>query len=78
MRKKDYPKKIKINFISQWTKFKNYSLVEFFQLMQENNPELMELKNKIVLVGISDINYLQYLKQTLTNNYQVLRCMLLH
>ena len=52
--KKDYPKKIKINFISQWTKFKNYSLVEFFQLMQENNPELMELKNKIVLVGISD------------------------
>ncbi len=52
--KKDYPKKIKINFISQWSKFKNYSLVEFFQLMQENNSELMQLKGKIVLVGISD------------------------
>lgn len=52
--KNDYPKKIKINFTSQWTKFKNYSLIEFFQLMQENNPELIKLKNKIVLVGISD------------------------
>lgn len=52
--KKDYPKKIKINFISQWSKFKNYSLVEFFQLVQENDPELLQLKNKIVLVGISD------------------------
>lgn len=52
---KAYPKKIKINFISQWNKFKNYSLVEFFQLVQENDPELLQLKNKIILVGISDL-----------------------
>jgi CHASE2 domain-containing sensor protein len=51
---KDYPKKIKINFTSQWNKFKNYSLVEFFQLVQENDAEILQLKNKIVLVGISD------------------------
>jgi transcriptional regulator with PAS, ATPase and Fis domain/CHASE2 domain-containing sensor protein len=51
---KDQPKKIKINFISQWSRFKNYSLVDFFQLAQENDPELLKLKNKIVLVGISD------------------------
>ena len=49
-----YPKKIKINFISQWNKFKNYSLVEFFQLVQEHDRELLQLKNKIILVGISD------------------------
>ena len=51
---KDYPKKIKINFTAQWNKFKNYSLVEFFQLVQENDPDILQLKNKIVLVGISD------------------------
>lgn len=51
---KVYPKKIKINFISQWNKFKNYSFVEFFQLVQEHDPELLQLKNKIILVGISD------------------------
>ncbi len=49
-----YPKKIKLNFVSHWNKFKNYSLVEFFQLVQEKDPELLKLKNKIVIVGISD------------------------
>ena len=49
-----YPKKIKLNFVSHWNKFKNYSLVEFFQLVQEKDLELLKLKNKIVIVGISD------------------------
>lgn len=49
-----YPKKIKLNFVSHWNKFRNYSLVEFFQLVQEKDPELLKLKNKIVIVGISD------------------------
>ncbi len=49
-----YPKKIKINFVSGWKKFKNYSLVDYFQLVQENERELLQLKNKIILVGISD------------------------
>ncbi len=49
-----YPKKIKLNFVSHWNKFKNYSLVEFFQLVQEKDPELLKLRNKIVIVGISD------------------------
>lgn len=51
---KFHSKKIKINFLSGWNKFKNYSLVDFFQLVQENDPELLQLKNKIILVGISD------------------------
>ena len=51
---KDYPNKIKINFSSSWKKFTNYSLVEFFQLVQANDARLSELKNKIVLIGISD------------------------
>lgn len=49
-----YPKKIKLNFVSHWNKFRNYSLVEFFQLVQEKDTELLKLKNKIVIVGISD------------------------
>lgn len=52
--KKSFPKKIRINFISQRSKFKNYSLVKFFQLVQENDRKLLGLKDKIVLIGISD------------------------
>ncbi|MEO8232700.1 MAG: sigma 54-interacting transcriptional regulator [Ignavibacteriota bacterium] len=49
-----YPKKIKINFTCSWNKFDNYSLVEFLQLVQTNDPKLNNLKNKIVIIGISD------------------------
>lgn len=47
-------KSIKLNFISSWHKFKNYSLSEFFQLVQKNSPELLQLKDKIILIGVSD------------------------
>ncbi len=47
-------KTIKLNFISSWHKFKNYSLSEFFQLVQDNSPELLQLKDKIILIGVSD------------------------
>ena len=50
----DYPAKIKINFISSWKKFINYSLVEFFQLVQSEDPLLKSFNGKAVLVGISD------------------------
>lgn len=49
-----YPPKIRVNFISSWKKFKTYSLVEFLQLVQANDNELLQLKNKTVLIGISD------------------------
>lgn len=50
----DYPERIKINFIASWNKFKNFTLIEFFQMVQENDSYLKELENKIILVGISD------------------------
>jgi transcriptional regulator with GAF, ATPase, and Fis domain/CHASE2 domain-containing sensor protein len=49
-----YPNHIKINFTSSWSKFTNYSLVEFLHMVQSNNEKLFLLKNKIVLIGISD------------------------
>ncbi len=45
---------IKINFISTWQKFTNYSFIEFLQKIQSNDPQLNLFKNKIVLIGISD------------------------
>ncbi|MEW6701861.1 MAG: sigma 54-interacting transcriptional regulator [Bacteroidota bacterium] len=45
---------IKVNFYTSWKKFKNYSLIEFFRMVEENNPQLANFKNKIVVVGISD------------------------
>ncbi len=50
----NYHEKIKVNFISSWEKFKRYSLIQFFQLAQSRNEELLKLENKIVLIGISD------------------------
>lgn len=42
---------LKVNFYNSWRKFQNYSLIEFFEVI-ENNPT--EFKNKFVLVGVSD------------------------
>jgi transcriptional regulator with GAF, ATPase, and Fis domain/CHASE2 domain-containing sensor protein len=53
-RDQDFPADIKINFLSPWQKFINYSLVEFFQLVQSEDPVLKSFKAKTVLVGISD------------------------
>lgn len=49
-----YPEKIKINFISSWKKFKHYSLLEFFDMVRSKDYKLNNLKNKIILIGISD------------------------
>ena len=45
---------IKINFVSGWNKFSNYSFIEFMQMVQENNSRLKLFEDKIVLIGISD------------------------
>lgn len=45
---------IKINFISGWEKFINYSFIEFLQMVQENDSRLKQFRDKIVLIGISD------------------------
>ena len=50
----DYPNKIKVNFISSWNKFTNYSVVEFIQMLQSNSEMLLRLRDKIILIGISD------------------------
>ncbi|MCF6271024.1 MAG: sigma 54-interacting transcriptional regulator [Melioribacteraceae bacterium] len=45
---------LKINFYSSFEKFNSYSLLEFFAA-SENNPTLKDkLKNKIILIGVTD------------------------
>lgn len=45
---------LKINFISSWQKFQNYSLLEFFEMLESNDDKLKNFNNKFVLVGVSD------------------------
>lgn len=45
---------LKINFLSSWQKFENYSLLEFFEMLETNDARLKNFSNKIVLVGVSD------------------------
>ena len=45
---------IKINFISSWKDFTSYSMSDFFNLLNKKSPELNNLKNKIVIIGITD------------------------
>ena len=47
-------KSILLNFRSSWKKFNNYSLLQYFELVQNNSKELKNLKDKIILIGISD------------------------
>ena len=47
-------KSIRINFRSSWRKFRNYSLLEYFGLVQSKSSELKYLKDKVVIIGISD------------------------
>jgi transcriptional regulator with PAS, ATPase and Fis domain/CHASE2 domain-containing sensor protein len=46
---------ITINFISSWDKFKNYTFIEFSELAYKKSSELKILKDKIVIIGISDL-----------------------
>ncbi|MHB1688056.1 MAG: sigma 54-interacting transcriptional regulator [Ignavibacteriaceae bacterium] len=46
--------KLNVNFISSWKKFKQFSMLQFFQLLNNGSDSLNMLKGKIVLIGISD------------------------
>jgi len=50
---------ILVNIRSSWKKFTNYSLAQYFNLVQSGNPELDRLKDKIVIIGISDARIAQ-------------------
>jgi len=45
---------IKVNFISSWKKFRQLTLLHYFQLVNSGSDSLNLLKNKIVIIGISD------------------------
>ncbi len=45
---------MKINFYSSWKRFENYSLLDLFKMVEENDPKLQDIKGKIVLIGVSD------------------------
>ncbi len=45
---------IKLNFVSSWKKFKRFSLIQYFELVNKNSPALQSLRNKIVIIGVSD------------------------
>jgi len=47
-------KSVPVNFISSWDKFKHFSLLEFFNLVLNNDSQLEIFNDKIVLIGISD------------------------
>lgn len=48
------PEAIELNFVSSWQGFKNYTLLELFDIIHTQNAELNFLKDKIVIIGTSD------------------------
>lgn len=44
-----------LNFNFQWSKFRHYELIEFFNLANEGN--LHNLEDKIILIGVTDPQY---------------------
>ena len=55
-------KSILINFHSSWKQFRNYSLIEYFDLVNNNSAQLKSLKEKIVIIGISDPQFASTIK----------------
>ncbi|MDZ7626463.1 MAG: sigma 54-interacting transcriptional regulator [Ignavibacteriaceae bacterium] len=52
---KEFKKKsVIVNFISSWQKIKQYSALEFAELVYSKSSELNRFENKIVIIGISD------------------------
>lgn len=47
-------KKLLVNFVSSWEKIKSYSMLEFFNLLNQNDDVLKSFKDKIVIIGITD------------------------
>ncbi len=45
---------VNVNFHSSWTKFRSYSWLEYFDMLQKNDSSLKKLKDKIVIIGVSD------------------------
>lgn len=43
-----------VNFISSWYKFRNYSALEFAELVYSRSKKLKQFENKFVIIGISD------------------------
>lgn len=60
--KSNYPSTIDINFVSSWKSFENYSLLDYFDMVQSESEELAHLKNKIVIIGVSDLQVTQSLE----------------
>lgn len=52
--KANLPQAIEINFISSWKKFKNYSLLEYYDFVQDDDENLKFFENKIIIIGVSD------------------------
>jgi transcriptional regulator with GAF, ATPase, and Fis domain/CHASE2 domain-containing sensor protein len=50
----DDRKEIYLNIFTDWKNFTNYSLLDFFDLFRNDIDSLSFLKDKIVLIGISD------------------------
>ncbi|MCP5063963.1 MAG: CHASE2 domain-containing protein, partial [Ignavibacteriae bacterium] len=48
------PSKMEINFASSWERFTNYSLLDFFEMIENGNAELNNFKNKTIIIGVSD------------------------
>ena len=64
----NFPKTIDVNFVSSWKSFKNYSLLEYFDMVQKQSGELTYLKNKIVIIGVSDLQVTQSLETSFDEN----------
>jgi len=58
---------IHLNYFTSWNDFKKISLLDFFQRANNNDSSLYKLKDKIILISVTDPNYSPQLK-TLFND----------
>lgn len=52
--KKEAGDLINVNFLSSWRKFRNYTLLEYFRMVQQKSGVIASFKDKFVIIGLSD------------------------
>lgn len=45
---------IKVNFLCSHNKYESYTLLDFFSILEEGKQNLSKLKNKIIIIGVSE------------------------
>ncbi|MFA3782454.1 sigma 54-interacting transcriptional regulator [Melioribacteraceae bacterium 4301-Me] len=59
---------VEVNFYNSWKNFTRYSLLDFFSMIDNNNNELKNFRNKAILIGVTDPSIAKHIQTNFDDN----------